>query len=190
VGALEARGLRGWYDDKALRVVRNLVYSGEVPEGSRVPIAVEPLVARELQLEAIAAVEARGRKGAAGAAQPRALLVKLRCGHPDCPGAGTWPMYRVRLRNGTESYRCTGRGPQRRGCGNPLVPLADCDALVLSMTEHWKGVDLASMDLDGRRAYLATRVIAAWRDEGRRVCVTVDGALARRGGASAVTRQA
>lgn len=63
-----------------------------------------------------------------------------------------------------------------------------------SVQPHWEdartgeteGQHLASLDLDGQRAYLARKDIRAWKDTEGRTCVTVDGALARTGGPSII----
>lgn len=57
-----------------------------------------------------------------------AMLASLRCARCDDS-----PMYRQRVRHGDRTrfyYRCTGRGPQRKGCGN-MVPLEVVDKLVI-----------------------------------------------------------
>lgn len=65
-----------------------------------------------------------------------------------------------------------------------------------SVLPHWEDVEtgmtegeyLRSLGLDERREYLARKDIRAWVDAERRVCVTVDGFLARTGGQSAIGR--
>lgn len=73
-----------------------------------------------------------------GAREHKALLAALKCGSPSCDATGLpkpSPMYRVQSR-GLWYYRCSGRGPRRKGCTN-LVPLEAVDRLVLGGTEVW-----------------------------------------------------
>ncbi len=251
---LRAEGLPGpWHESTIAKIVKRPTYSGQRDRKGRMALAVEPVVSRAFQEEAIAALNARARLGRSGTVQPKALLAGLRCGHPDCPGEGTWPMYRVTPKRRVY-YRCYGRSPNRKGCGN-MVPLAVLDALVLhghevwdqeehvehqfvpgndasaelerlrsemadamrtapadkiaavaadyaeriaeleaqgSVAPHWREVPtgmsngdyLATLDLDGQRAYLAKRDIRAWKD-GPQILCTVDGLLARTGGRTA-----
>ena len=75
---------------------------------------------------------------------PKALLVPL-CGNPDCDATGVKEgvasrMYRFfsPYKHGKVAvYRCTGSGPQRKGCGAPCISCDDLDALVLNLSEYW-----------------------------------------------------
>jgi DNA invertase Pin-like site-specific DNA recombinase len=129
-----------WHESRIIAMVKRLTYSGYRARKGRSALQVEPLVSRAVQDKAIAALAARARVGGTGATQPKALLAKLMCGHPDCPGEGEWPMYRVNRK----WYRCTGKGAQRAGCGAPMLPIETLDNLVLNFTEYWDSREYAS----------------------------------------------
>ena len=59
-------------------------------------------------------LDARPKRGKVFAEKRAMLATALFC--PDCADS---PMYRIRAGNGNTHlyYRCTGRGPQRKGCG-------------------------------------------------------------------------
>jgi hypothetical protein len=96
----------------------------------------------------------RAKPGRSTVKRPKALLAKLVCGAPDCAAnraaiqgvreaepavLGRSPMSRINSAKGkgiSDYYRCRGRGPNRKGCGN-MVRLADLDELVISAFEHW-----------------------------------------------------
>lgn len=136
---LEVAGVRSgapdgrWHEARVLSLIKVRTYSGLRPRKGRSALPVEPLVSRALQDKAIAQLASRARLGASASTQPKALLAKLKCGHPDCPGGGEWPMYRI----GGRYYRCSGKTPQRQGCGAPMIPLETLDSLVLNASEYW-----------------------------------------------------
>ena len=170
-----------WRESSIVKMIHRTTYSGLVRIRNQPdPLEVEGVIPPQLQERAIAALAARAKGAPNGSGEPKALLIKLVCGHPQCPGAGTWPMYRMKNRHGVYYYRCAGRGPQRRGCGAPLVRTDALDALVLSFA-HWSVADgtiLRSLDLDGQRVWLAQRNIKAWKEAaevGEAIHVTVDG---------------
>lgn len=129
-----SQGLTRWHEASVATMIKRPTYSGMRARKGRTALECEPLVSRALQDKAIAKLAARARLGPSGRTQPKALLAKLKCGHPDCPGEGDWPMYRAA---GGKWYRCTGKGPQRKGCGNPMVPLEEADNLVLYASGYW-----------------------------------------------------
>ena len=122
-----------WAESAIIAMIKRPTYSGARPRNNRTALPVEPLVSRVLQDRAISALTSRARLGRSGTVAAKPLLAKLLCGHPDCPGKGEWPMYKI---NG-EWYRCAGRAPQRRGCGAPMVRMDTLDNLVLGMSEYW-----------------------------------------------------
>jgi DNA invertase Pin-like site-specific DNA recombinase len=140
---LEAAGVKSgapkgrWYESTVIKMAHKTTYSGMRPRKARAALQVEPLVSRALQDKAIAVLAARARTGGTGDTQPKALLAKLNCGNPECPGEGKWPMYRITRRDQKQFYRCSGRGAQRQGCGAPMILVADLDALVLGFTRYW-----------------------------------------------------
>lgn len=86
-----------------------------------------------------------------------ALLGNLRCGHPECPGAGTWRMYSAKS---GRYYRCWGSGAERHGCGNPMVPAEALERLVLD-AEYWNSVPYLADDSDAHAALEDLRANAA-----------------------------
>lgn len=145
-----------WYDMRIQRMIRSTTYSGERPVKGRQPLPVPPLVTRATQDEAIAALASRALQGASTVRHPKALLTGLRCGHPECPGAGMWPMYRHKSRS--YLYRCVGNGPRRTGCPAPMINLDLLDTAVLNRFPN-----LRSFDLNQQRAFLANRDIRVWK---------------------------
>jgi DNA invertase Pin-like site-specific DNA recombinase len=91
-------------------------------------LEIEPLVSYSVWQQASAAVASRVKLGRS--AQEKALLAPV-CGKPDCDATGEHPspMYRNLSRGMPETYRCFGRGPQRKGCGN-AVDMAQADEWV------------------------------------------------------------
>lgn len=90
-----------------------------------------PLVSDKLWNRANANLDARpsGRRGQRNDLDPAGAAVLsgiAACGNPACTatGEGDSPMYRY-----GKSYRCSGTGPKRRGCGC-TVPVPDADALL------------------------------------------------------------
>ena len=140
---LEAAGIRSgakdgrWREQSIVALIRVSTYTGLRLRKGRTALQVEQLVSRALQDQATAKLAARGNLMPSTPARPKALLAKLKCGHPDCAGDGTWPMYRTMTQHLGYVYRCNGKGPQRHGCGAPLIPLAALDDLVLNATEIW-----------------------------------------------------
>lgn len=161
-----------WLEATIPRMIRRTTYSGLRERKGREPLEVPALVTAALQDKAIAALAARARGGRGSSGRPKPLLGKLACGHPDCPGKGTWPMYRVTNRQQHVYYRCTGKPPQRRGCGAPMVRADELESLVLDDT-------LKALDVDGQRACLAGKDIRAWKDPEGTVCASVDGIVTR-----------
>jgi len=107
-------------------------------------IECEPVVTRDLWYAAREALQHRTTRqdtGGRPSAAP-ALLKSMTCGNPDCDASGTdlgpSPMYRIKAGKGDAAryyYRCSGRGAQRRGCGN-MIPLANVDRAVLNRISY------------------------------------------------------
>jgi DNA invertase Pin-like site-specific DNA recombinase len=141
---LERNGIRSgapngrWHEGRIIKLINCQTYTGIRERKGRSGLRVEPLVSRALQDKAVAMLASRPRTGRAASQHPKALLAKLKCGHPDCPGKGVWPMYRIDTsRPFGGYYRCTGLGAQRKGCGAPLIRVDVLDSLVLGFTEYW-----------------------------------------------------
>ena len=132
---LTAQGVDGkvWHEgDLGNRMIKNPVYYGQRRNAGQ--LETEALVSYSTWQQANAALTSRVRPGRSTAKHEKALLSPV-CGNPKCNATGEQPspMYRVNAR-GKLYYRCTGSGPQRKGCGN-MVPLAELDAIVIeSMT--------------------------------------------------------
>lgn len=141
---LEAADVSGatWHESRIAKLIKRPTYSGRRTRKGRTALGVEALVTTAIQEQAIAMLASRARLGASGTVRPKALLARLRCGHPDCPGAGAWPMYRfTTTKRGVEYayYRCSGgEVPERKtGCGAPMISLPILDSLVINATEYW-----------------------------------------------------
>jgi DNA invertase Pin-like site-specific DNA recombinase len=137
---LEANGIRSgapdgcWPEQRVAVMIKCPTYAGRRVRAGRAALPVEALVTQAVQDQAVAMLAQRARLGATGSTQPKALLAKLKCGHPDCPGAGTWPMYRVKR----SYYRCNGTAPGHKGCSAPMIATVALDSLVLNATEYWE----------------------------------------------------
>lgn len=117
------------------RLIKNPVYYGQRRNAGQ--LETEPLVTYNLWLEANAALNSRVKRGRSTVVREKAFLAPL-CGacygqeREGCP-SGKSPMYRVYVpvKDGRKAYyRCTGHGPQRKGCGAPMAPVDDLDATV------------------------------------------------------------
>jgi DNA invertase Pin-like site-specific DNA recombinase len=122
-----------WHEARIGSMIRGRTYSGQRVRKGRAALEVEPLVSRALQDKAIAKLESRARLGGTGKKLPKVLLAKLKCGNPECPGNGEWPMYR----NQNRYYRCTGKGANRQGCGTRVIDIETLDRLVLDFSAYW-----------------------------------------------------
>jgi hypothetical protein len=115
------------------KIIRNRIYAGTRffnLEGKPTVLNVEPLVDADLWTRAnqrLKDAPVGRRKPVSG--KPALLTSALFCSH--CPrGDDVAPMYRVHAWGGY-FYRCHGRYPDRKGCGN-LIDLAVTDAAVLT----------------------------------------------------------
>ena len=117
------------WDDRYLgnRLIRNPVYYGQRRNGGQ--LETEALVSYSVWQQANAALASRVKPGRSTVKRDKPLLSPV-CGNPECDASGEHPspMYRYSTR-GYEYYRCTGSGPQRKGCGN-AVPVESADAWV------------------------------------------------------------
>lgn len=117
------------WDDRYLgnRLIRNPVYYGQRRNGGQ--LETEALVSYSVWEQANAALVSRVKPGRSTVKRDKPLLSPV-CGNPECDASGEHPspMYRYSTR-GYEYYRCTGSGPQRKGCGN-AVPVESADAWV------------------------------------------------------------
>lgn len=132
---LGVRGPNGtvWHQSSVGRMVRCQTYSGHRRRSGHADLQVTALVPADVQAKAIAVLDARVPFGRSGKLD-KPLLQGLRCGHPDCPGQGSWAMYRV----AKHYYRCSGSSANfRKGCGAPMVRTEVAERLVLGGTSYW-----------------------------------------------------
>jgi hypothetical protein len=137
-----------WWPRRVSGTLRNPVYRGVQEDDQGRPIhRCEALVDAATWRRANEALGSHGKRGPENKLDPALLSGVLLCGNPDCHDAPDSPMYRHRSskRNlNREYYRCTGKGSQRKGCGN-MIRLTTLDGLVgLLMRSH--GKDLEVMD--------------------------------------------
>lgn len=158
---LDAEGVpppagRRWWPKTVLRLLRNPAYkglrcrrvkvadpvTGKVTEQwGHTPVhrceALVDAATWQRAQEALSSVSRR-RRGPAPAG--RAMLAgAILCGSPDCTAGPDSPMYRVTPTSEHVYYRCYGRGPGRKGCGNMVsLPLADraVDRLLTTKFTH------------------------------------------------------
>jgi len=124
---LEAETGRKWWEKTVAGMIRNPAYRGSycdetgrevyrLPESSR-------LVDAALWKRANASLDVRPKRGQWNP-EGRAMLASV----AHCLTCGS-PMYRIICGSGNQArvayYRCAGRGPQRKGCGN----MVRCDVL-------------------------------------------------------------
>lgn len=110
---------RRWHKKTVLEMLRNPVYR-DIPGWAEVQ----------------AVLDSRASQGRSANGE-KALLAKLKCGDPACNASGPKPspMYRINAR-GFFYYRCSGKNPRARGCGN-MVRLEALDRLVLHGLDLW-----------------------------------------------------
>ncbi len=128
-----------WWSRSLGLLVRNATYAGRRTDDAagKTIHKCEALVDAATFRRAGEALDGRPKRGPANA-DGRAMLA----GVLSCPRCDDSPMYRInaggRGRGGADYYRCSGRGSQRRGCGN-MVLLAAADALVSQWAANFDG---------------------------------------------------
>lgn len=130
-------------------VLKNTTYYGRPSWSGN----ADALVKKALFDRANAVMTSRARGGRSAVNAPKALLAP-RCGNPECNATEPHPspMYRVYAPYKDRKvalYRCTGSGPQRRGCGAPMIPCDLLDSIVLNLSAYWD-----------ERPYVAQRFVA------------------------------
>jgi DNA invertase Pin-like site-specific DNA recombinase len=122
---LEAETGRSWWPRTLGQMIRNRAYTGYCQDSEgRTIHTCEAMVDAATFRRAGEALDTRPKRGPQDV-QNRALLAGVTfC--PSCPGNS--PMYRISTRSGLY-YRCSGRGSQRKGCGN-MIRLDKTDATV------------------------------------------------------------
>lgn len=135
-----------WWPRRVSGALRNPVYRGVQEDDQGRPIhRCEALVDAVTWRRANEALGRRGKRGPENKLDPALLSGVLFCGNPDCHNAPDSPMYRHRSskRNlNREYYRCTGKGSQRKGCGN-MIRLTTLDDIVgMLMRSHGKDLEV------------------------------------------------
>jgi Resolvase, N terminal domain/Recombinase/Recombinase zinc beta ribbon domain len=134
-----------WNERSVWQVIKNMTYAGRRQDEGSKNAAGKPTRKNRTTLmkceavvsldtwrranEALAERPGRG-PGVNGTRQPKAMLEGLKCAR--CEHS---PMYRIRSGGGMY-YRCTGRGANRKGCGN-MIPLDALDVIVAARFLTW-----------------------------------------------------
>ena len=129
---MDGKGVRAtsgtkWWARTIGGIIRCTTYTGRRQDASgKTILTCEPLVDASTFRRANAALAGRPKRGPVDE-QNRALL----SGILRCPRCDDSPMYRIAAghENTHMYYRCSGRGTQRRGCGN-MIWVSAADALV------------------------------------------------------------
>ena len=119
-----ARGGK-WNEGSVRWIIRTRAYAGRHLNGKGETVfECEAVISPSIFDRANEALKSRPKRGPAKPNRP--MLAKLRCNR-----CGS-PMYRITAgKRKREFYRCTGSGPQRKGCGN-MVPFELAEFIVAS----------------------------------------------------------
>ena len=154
------------------RLIKNPVYYGQRVNGGQ--LETEALISATVYQQANASLKSRIRPGRDASVRDKALLSPV-CG--ECYGKpregcldGISPMYRVYGGYGEARkpyYRCTGHGPQRKGCGF-MIPVDELDdvvteSILTSPAWHSERVFIAGDDQSDQIAKLRERGAEAMR---------------------------
>jgi DNA invertase Pin-like site-specific DNA recombinase len=143
-------------------LVKNPIYYGARRNGGQ--LETEGAVSFAVWQEANAVLASRPRVGRSTVARPKPLVKPL-CGacygqeRDGCP-SGRSPMYVTTTGRATSRkayFRCAGHGPQRKGCGGNMVPVADLDAVVTDavLAARRKHIDRSFVPGDDRSDEIA-----------------------------------
>jgi hypothetical protein len=147
---LEEQTGREWWPRTIGAMVRNPVYRGAQHDAAgRVIFRCEALVDAATWKRAGKALAGRPKRGHVDPENRAMLAGVLSC--PFCPDS---PMYRLN----TGYYRCTGRGANRKGCGN-MVRAAVVDAAVDQLIMEWFATPVMQHTvIPGNEAEIAARL--------------------------------
>jgi DNA invertase Pin-like site-specific DNA recombinase len=129
-------GGRRWNESVVNYIIRNPTYYGHRPNSGA--LETEALVSVQKWQEAQHALASRYRPGRETVSHPKALLKPI-CGaclgkvRDGCP-SGRSPMRRTFVGKAPwrmEYYRCSGHGPQHKGCGARMIQVKALNAAVL-----------------------------------------------------------
>lgn len=149
------------------RLIKNTVYMGQRRNGGQ--LETEALVSPTTWQQANAALASRVKVGR-GTTKAEKAFVSPVCGACFADDYRS-PMYRIFTgpkSNRRAYYRCTGRGPQRKGCGAPLIPADELDgavreAMLSNQQPHVEHVFVAGDDRADEIARLRERGAEAMR---------------------------
>jgi hypothetical protein len=154
---LEGQTGRPWWPRTLGTMIRNTVYIGRQADAAgKTILRCEALVDAATFRRAGKALDTRPKRGPVNPATRAPLSGVLSC--PQCADS---PMYRVMTGRGasrTAYYRCTGRGADRRSCGN-MVRAGLVDAAVDQLITEWFGTPvMAHTVIPGTEAEIAARL--------------------------------
>jgi len=163
------------------RLIKNPVYYGKrVNAGA---LKTEPLVTYSVWAQANAALASRIRPGRGTVKHDKAMLSPV-CGNPDCDATGAHPSPMYRMFGGNPAdrnayYRCTGRGPTRKGCGNMIkcaeLDMRATDAMTSDhLNQHADRVFIAGDDRSDEIGKLRESAMAAYRKGDKTLFLTLD----------------
>jgi DNA invertase Pin-like site-specific DNA recombinase len=161
------------------RLIRNPIYYGQRRNAGH--LETEGLLTYDKWLEANAALTSRGKLGRDTVVHEKALLSPV-CGNPACDATGRHPspMYRIFTGKDRQAYyRCTGSGPQRKGCGN-MIPVAELDEIVIDamladlMNDHVERVFIPGNDRSGEIGKLRQQAMDAYASGDKSRFLTLD----------------
>lgn len=133
------RSMRGgaWNEVSVWHMLRNMIYAGRRLNSAGVTVMrCEAVITMDTFQRAQDALKDRQKRGPKNNLT-KPLLAKLLCARCDDS-----PMYRISIpaRSSRKKpylyYRCTGRGPRRKGCGN-MVLVETTDKIVISRFLIW-----------------------------------------------------
>ena len=135
-GVPPKRGDR-WNEGTIRKMLHNRVYAGrwQTEDKKQTLARCEAVIPANIFDHAQSVLKRHAHRGPAK--QDRPMLANLRCNR--CQDS---PMFRIRLRSRSGKsyyyYRCTGRGAQRRGCGNmtPYTLTEDIVSSLIAMTTN------------------------------------------------------
>jgi DNA invertase Pin-like site-specific DNA recombinase len=147
---LEGETGRPWWPRSIGSMIRNPVYRGAQHNASgRVVFRCEALVDAATWRRAGRALDSRPKRGHTDP-ENRAMLAGVLA----CPFCADSPMYRLN----TGYYRCTGRGANRKGCGN-MVAVAAVNATVNRViAAYFDTPVMAHTVIPGNEAELAAKL--------------------------------
>jgi len=163
-----------WNEGSVRKILHNMTYAGrwQDRDDKQTLVKCEAVVPMDLWEEAQEALKNHSHHGPINKAN-RPLLASLKCAR--CADS---PMFRIRVtsRSGRYYYyyRCAGRGPQRKGCGN-MVPLVQTDGIIWArvfltsnephQTRQWvKGLNWDSDILDTKQDIREVTEAERWEE--------------------------